>query len=87
MIAPAKQLCKGRHGLHRINVDAQAGSIAQSLKMLKRAPRLISVMLANTKQGAIQDIETLAEAALPTGACFHSDAVQAFGKIPVDFRA
>jgi cysteine desulfurase len=35
----------------------------------------------------LQDVAALAEQARPLRAWFHSDAVQAFGKVPVDFRA
>ncbi len=48
---------------------------------------LVSVMLANNESGVIQDIAPLAELARERRACFHTDAVQALGKIAVDFRA
>jgi cysteine desulfurase len=41
-------------------------------------------MLANNEVGVIQDIRQLAVAAHERGAAFHTDAVQAMGKIPVD---
>ena len=49
-------------------------------------PRIVSVMLANNETGVVQDIECLAERARMVGAYFHTDAVQAVGKIDVDFR-
>ena len=51
-----------------------------------RQPRLISVMLANNETGVLQSIEGLAAKARHAGSWFHTDAVQAVGKIPVDFR-
>lgn len=48
---------------------------------------LVSVMLANNETGVIQNIPELAEMAHAAGALFHTDAAQAFGKIPVDFAA
>lgn len=48
---------------------------------------LVSLMLANNETGVVQDIKTLADITHEFGACFHTDAIQAFGKIPVDFRA
>jgi cysteine desulfurase len=54
---------------------------------LLEQPALVSVMLANNETGVIQDIGKLAEMAQPAQAWFHTDAVQAFGKIPVNFRA
>jgi cysteine desulfurase NifS len=45
---------------------------------------LVSVMLANNETGALQPVRELAAIAHEHGALFHTDAVQAFGKIPVD---
>jgi cysteine desulfurase len=53
---------------------------------LQLKPALVSVMLANNETGVVQDVAALAAAARAGGAWFHSDAVQAFGKLPVDFR-
>lgn len=54
---------------------------------LAERPALVSVMMANNETGVVQDVGTLAEATRPSRAWFHTDAVQALGKIPVDFRA
>jgi cysteine desulfurase len=48
--------------------------------------RLVSVMAANNVTGAIQPIAELARMAHDRGALFHTDAVQACGKIPIDVR-
>jgi len=47
-------------------------------------PLLVSIMMANNEIGTIQDIKELARLAHNAGALFHTDAVQAVGKIPVD---
>jgi len=44
------------------------------------------VMLANNETGAIQNIAGVAELARKNGAYVHTDAVQAFGKIDVNFE-
>lgn len=46
---------------------------------------LVSVMLANNETGAIQPIAEIAAIAHAAGARMHTDAVQAVGKLPVDF--
>ncbi len=45
---------------------------------------LVSIMTANNETGTIQPIAELAAIAKERGALFHTDAVQAFGKIPID---
>ena len=47
---------------------------------------LVSVMWANNEVGTIQPIARVVELAHAAGVPVHSDAVQAFGSLPVDFR-
>jgi len=46
---------------------------------------LVSVMLANNETGVVQDVAAVAQRARAAGAWVHTDAVQALGKIAVDF--
>ena len=48
---------------------------------------LISIMAANNEIGTIEPIEEIAKIAHAHHVLFHTDAVQAFGAIPVDVRA
>ena len=48
---------------------------------------LVSIMLANNETGALQPIRELAALTHAAGALFHTDGVQAVGKIPVDVEA
>ena len=48
---------------------------------------LVSIMMANNEVGTVQPIAGLARVARTHGARFHTDAVQAFGKLPVDVDA
>lgn len=58
------------------------------LEELKKAIRpttiLISVMFANNEIGTIQPIKEIGEIAKEYGILFHTDAVQAFGQIPIN---
>jgi len=55
--------------------------------LITPATCLVSVMHVNNEIGTIQDIKELARLAHEAGALFHTDAVQAVGKIPVDVAA
>jgi len=85
---PARALMRQGWRLRELAVDA-AGRIAAAdfSAALAERPALVSVMLANNETGVIQDVASLAEMARPVRAWFHTDAVQALGKLPVDFRA
>lgn len=84
---PAKALCRQGWQLREIAVDADCRvASADFSAALAEQPVLVSVMLANNETGALQDVATLAAQAARAGGWFHSDAVQALGKIPLDFR-
>lgn len=53
--------------------------------LLGRRTGLVSVMWVNNETGAVQPVAAVAERAHAVGALAHSDAVQAFGHLPVDF--
>ncbi|WP_291993115.1 cysteine desulfurase family protein [Candidatus Accumulibacter sp. ACC003] len=87
VLRPAEQLRKRGWTLHKLTVDADGRVDAANFQAVMAAqPRIVSVMLANNETGVIQDVEALAALARAAGACFHTDAVQAVGKIAVDFR-
>jgi cysteine desulfurase len=52
-------------------------------KSVTKKTMLISVMHANNEIGTIQPIREIGEIAKSRGICFHTDAVQTFGHIPV----
>ncbi len=55
--------------------------------LLADRPKLVAVMLANNETGAIQPVAEIARLTRAAGVRLHCDAVQAFGKIAVDFEA
>lgn len=87
VVKPAEQLARRGWQLEWFAVDGQ-GRIESACfdRVLAKRPRLISIMLANNETGVLQTIEALAAKAQQAGTWFHTDAVQAVGKIPVDFR-
>ncbi|MBI1658304.1 MAG: cysteine desulfurase [Thaumarchaeota archaeon] len=54
---------------------------------LSEPATLVSIMTANNEVGTIQDVRALAGICRRHGAIFHTDMVQAAGKIPVDVRS
>jgi cysteine desulfurase len=87
IVKPAEQLARQGWQLEKIATDRE-GVVDPSAwqAVLAKKPKLISVMCANNETGVLQDIAALAESARPGGGWFHTDAVQAFGKLPVSFR-
>ena len=53
---------------------------------LARGVAVASVMWVNNEVGTMQPVGRLAERCRAAGVCFHTDAVQAFGKVPVSVR-
>ena len=85
---PANDLKRLGWSVHEIAVDAE-GRVAETdfSAALAKRPALVSVMLANNETGVLQDIPALASQARTAKAWFHTDAVQALGKVAIDFRA
>jgi len=82
--------CVADRGVHvrYLNVDKYGKIDVEELtKMLVSGGiGLVSIMTANNEIGTIQDIQALAKMAHENGALFHTDAVQAVGKMPVDVK-
>jgi len=85
---PAEHLHeKENWSLDKLPVDSEGFcSVEKLVQLISDKTALVSVMLANNETGAVQDIEALASAARTKGVLFHTDAVQAIGKIPVDVK-
>ncbi|MDG1708420.1 MAG: cysteine desulfurase family protein [Emcibacteraceae bacterium] len=73
-----------------LNID-DAGAINLSeLKeklSLNGEEAIVSILFANNETGIIQDIEAISKLTREAGALLHIDAIQAFGKIAIDFMA
>ena len=74
--------------VHVIGVDSQ-GRIDMEAFERALGPRtaIASAMWANNETGTIFPVDRLAQLAHGVGALFHTDAVQAVGKIPIDLKA
>lgn len=63
----------------RLDIDEYADALSDDTA-------LVSIMFANNEVGNIYPIQKLSEMAKERGILFHTDAVQAVGKIPIDLR-
>ena len=87
VLHPAQAL--GREGwrVTILPVDAQ-GRVDPAVVERAIGPRtvLLSVMQANNEVGVLQPIQEIGRIARRHGVFFHTDAVQSFGKLPLDVR-
>ncbi|MGI8980104.1 MAG: cysteine desulfurase family protein [Pirellulaceae bacterium] len=60
--------------------------VPQLTRLIDERTQLVSVMFANNETGVVQGVHDLALVTSEKGIPFHTDAVQAIGKIPVNFR-
>ena len=68
-----------------IGVDENGvGKVDELEKAIRPDTILISVMLANNEIGTIQPIKEIGEIAKKHGVLFHTDAVQAYGQLPIN---
>lgn len=87
VLRPAAQLARQGWEVRYLPVDAggRLEPVAYTALLAQR-PSLLSIMLANNETGALQAVASFASEAKGSGAWFHSDAVQALGKLPLSFR-
>lgn len=88
VLAPARALEQQGWGLDVIPADAEGRVSPEAVaEAMTAQTRLVSVMAANNETGVVQDTAALSAIARHGGAVFHCDAVQAAGKLSVDFAA
>jgi len=68
-----------------VDLDALDQALAGRLRGAK--PALVSVMWVNNEVGTVQPVAAIAERCRAARVPFHTDAVQALGKVPVDLGA
>ncbi|MCM2474622.1 cysteine desulfurase NifS [Rhizobium sp. CG5] len=74
--------------VHRIPVDGLGRlDIGAYRAALSNRVAIASVMWANNETGTLFPVAELAEYARQAGVLFHTDAVQAVGKVPIDLRS
>ncbi len=85
---PTQELTRTGWSVRKLAVSSDGQvDLADVAVAMKERTGLVSVMYANNETGVIQDVAGVAELARAARAWIHTDAVQALGKIEVDFRA
>lgn len=86
VIEPARDLARAGWTVRELAVDPRGVYDLDDLSRALAEPTgLVCAMLAHNETGVLQPIAAIAQRARAEGAWVHTDAVQALGKIPVDF--
>lgn len=88
ILALVEQLAKSGVKVHLIAVDSRGRLDLEAFRSaLGPRTAIASVMWANNETGTIFPVERLAAWTRASGALFHTDAVQAVGRVPIDLKA
>ena len=87
ILSLCEYLEKDGYKVHYLGVDGKGNiDLNEYAKVLSDKVAIVSVMWANNETGTIFPVEKMAEMAHAEGVMFHTDAVQAVGKIPMDLK-
>jgi len=86
VLEPAVRLSRSGTTVDWLPVDTH-GRLRADLPALHVDTAVVSLMWANNETGTLQPVYEMADRARAVGAWMHTDAVQAVGKVEVDFEA
>ncbi len=87
VLALCEHLEKEGYRVHYLKVDGKGRlDLAEYQKLLSDQTAIVSIMWANNESGTLFPVVEMAEMAWQAGVMFHTDAVQAVGKIPMDLK-
>jgi len=87
ILALCEHLEKEGYKVHYLKVDGKGRlDIREYMSLLSDRVAIVSVMWANNESGTLFPVEEMAELARSAGVLFHTDAVQAVGKVPIDLK-
>ena len=82
-----EHLEKEGYTVHYLKVDKKGRlDMKEYLSLLSDNVAIVSVMWANNESGTLFPVEEMADAARSAGVMFHTDAVQAVGKVPINLK-
>lgn len=87
VLSLCEHLEKEGYTIHYLKVDKKGRlNIKEYYRLLSDQVAIVSAMWANNESGALFPVEEMAEMARSAGVLFHTDAVQAVGKLPIDLK-
>lgn len=87
VLGPCRYLAERGHRVFEVGVDASGQlDLVHLGEALREGPAVVSTMWANNETGVIFPIEEIGAMVKAAGGIFHTDAVQAVGKLPIDVR-
>ncbi len=88
VLAAAHAVCHlgGREIILPVDADGRVDPEALD-QALRERPAVVSVLWVNNEVGVVQPVRAIAERCHAAGVAFHTDAVQAFGKVPVNLAS
>jgi cysteine desulfurase len=82
-----EHLEKDGYTVHYLKVDKKGRlNMQEYISLLSDNVAIVSVMWANNESGTLFPVEEMAELARQAGVMFHTDAVQAVGKLPIKLK-
>lgn len=87
VLSLCEYLEKEGYTVHYLKVDKKGRlDMKEYYKLLSDEVAIVSVMWANSESGTLFPVEEMAEMARSAGVMFHTDAVQAVGKLPINLK-
>ena len=87
VLEPCKRLEKDGFSVTYLPVDSDGLVNTDDLKaLITKDTSLVSIMFANNEVGTVQPIKEISKICKEKQIPFHSDAVQAVGKVPIDVK-
>ena len=86
---PSSRSASTKNGFQVTRIPVNAEGVVdpkEVAKAFRKETLLVSIMAANNETGAIQPFRDIGKICRQCGILFHTDAVQAYGKIPIDVQ-
>ena len=88
VLGPMNRLAESGYDVTLLGVDGQGRlDLDELAAAIRKDTALVSVMYANNETGVVFPIPEIAALCKERGVLFHTDAVQAVGKLPIDLKA